>query len=74
MAEVRKKLTSSSTQHLHSHESDLINATSKNITQEEEAVDEEVEIVTVEATMVLPMGHLAHGNLFLLGSEVTHTG
>ena len=35
--------------------------------------DEEVEIVTVEATMVLPMGHSAHGNLYLLGSEVTHT-
>ena len=34
--------------------------------------DEEVEIVTVEATMVLPMGHSAHGNLYLLGSEVTH--
>lgn len=36
-------------------------------------VDEEVEIVTAEATMVLPMGHSAHGNSFLPGSEVTHT-
>ena len=40
-----------------------------NVLQVEEVVDEEAEIVTAEATMVLPMGHSAHGKELLLQGD-----